>query len=83
MLTKYNRRGFACICGQVHVVVHLHAFARLGKSKIHGFWGVIGFLQHARKRSPASKIEGFPHSSREVAHIVGGQKHREHARLKR
>ena len=42
-------------------------------SKVHSFWGVIAFLQHAPKKSSAAKMEGFPQHSREIAQIVGGQ----------
>ena len=41
-------------------------------SKAHSFWGVIAFL-HAPKKSSASKMEGVPQNSREIAQIVSGQ----------
>ena len=49
------------------------------KVKSIAFGGFIAFLEHAPKRSSASKMEGFLHISREIAQIVGGQKSREHA----
>ena len=43
------------------------------KSKVHSFWGVIAFLQHApRDRRPPKW--GFPLNSREIVQIVGGQR---------
>ena len=42
-----------------------------GKSKVHSF---IAFLQHAPKKSSASKMECFPQISKEIAQIVGGRK---------
>ena len=35
--------------------------------------GVVVFLQHAPKGSSASKIEGFPQNSRDIAQIQGGE----------
>ena len=43
------------------------------RSKVHSFWGDIVSLQHAPKKSSASKMEGFPRHSRELPQIVGGQ----------
>ena len=37
------------------------------------FLGVMAFLQHAPKKSSASKIKGFHQNSREIAQIVCGQ----------
>ena len=55
----------------------LRSRPRLGKevskSKVHSFWGGHSFLQHAPKISSASKKEGFPQISREIAQIVGKQ----------
>ena len=46
---------------------------RWAESKVHSFCGVMAFLQHGPKKLSASKMEGFPRNSGEIAQIVSGQ----------
>ena len=50
----------------------IEACSVLGKVKSIAFGGGLAFLQHAPKTSSASKLEGFPQNSTEVAQTIGG-----------